>query len=604
MSSIHLVLDLLTSRERRGLYLLFVAVLIMAALQVVSVASIMPFLSVASNPEAIQENDYLFWVYNTLGYTNQYTFLATLGLSAFAALLLSNCFIMLVTWAQAKYVWNRNHSISLSLLENYLWQPYEYFLTRNSADLSKNILEETREVTTKLLLPAIQGSAKGIVALSIIGFLVYVDPAIATVIALVLGGAYLGIWLLVRGKLEEIGEKRVKVNRGRYQSVTESFGGIKEVKLRGKEGMFVDRFREPSKLYASYRALHLVINRLPRYALEAVAFGGIVLIAVYMIVVRSNIQQVIPMLGLYAFAGYRLMPALHGAFKGFARAQFNKAALETLHRDMHEGLEDENKQLDRRDRDSNVVRQEAMTLDDHLKFDDVTYSYPEAHEPAIENLSVRVNAQSTVGFVGKTGSGKTTAVDLMLGLLRPQEGSVLVDGVPLGSKNLQSWRSTLGYVPQDIYLVDATIAQNIAFGVPTDQIDYDRIEKVIQQAQIHDFILEELPNGLETMVGERGVKLSGGQQQRIGIARALYHRPSVVVFDEATSALDQSTEQAVMDAVYNLGKTRTIVLISHRLSSVQNADRIFMLEDGKKIGQGTYEKLEQQNSKFRSMALS
>jgi ATP-binding cassette subfamily C protein len=604
MELVKKLLDLLTYEERRNLYLLFVAVLVMAGLEVASVASIMPFLSVASDPSSIENNDYLRWAFEAFGFQEPNAFLIALGVVALIALVLSNSFIIFVTWLQHRFVENRNHSVAKRLLQCYLQRPYEYFLTRNSSDLSKNILEETREVTTSMLRPVLNGLARGIVALAIIGFLVAVSPMVALLVAAVLGGAYTGIYALVRAKLDDFGEQRVRANQGRYQSVNEVFGGIKEVKLRGKEDVFLGQFDRPAREYALYRTMSKVINKAPRYILEMVAFGGIILIAVYLIALERNMQQVIPVLGLYAFAGYRLMPALQNAFKGLAKARFNKAALETLHTDLHGARADRCEpngyvSAEHQETDATVDR---LELSDQLVFDDVTFRYPESEEPAIRNLSLTIDANTTVGFVGETGSGKTTTVDLLLGLLQPDCGEIRIDGTTLAPDVLRAWQTTVGYVPQDIYLSDDTIANNVAFGVPDQDIDQDRVQEAMKRAQIYEFVSTRMPYGMQTVVGERGVKLSGGQKQRIGIARALYHSPSVLVFDEATSALDQVTEQRVMEAIRGLARDHTIVLIAHRLSTVENADRVFMLEDGQLVGAGAYDNLLKTNEHFRRMA--
>lgn len=604
MDTLRQLFSLLTPRERRNLYLLFGAVLVMAVLEVLSVAAIMPFLSVAANPESVHQDAYLRWAYETFGFSDTHSFLIALGLLALIALVVSNAFIVFVLWLQYRYVWNRNHSISKRLLHRYLQRPYEYFLTRNSADLSKNILEEAREVSTKMLLPALRGFAKGIVALCIVGFLIFIDPLVALIVAVVLGGAYGSIYVAVRKKLSDIGSKRVRANRDRYQSVSEALGGVKEIKLRGKEDVFLNYYSRPSKRYTRYQALSQVMNQAPRYVLEAVAFGGIILIAVYLIAVQGNIRQVIPMLGLYAFAGYRLMPALQRAFGGMAQARFNKAALEALHRDVYEQSSQEERSVRFNGESAVGSCKEQMEVKEGLVMDNVTFTYPGAQQPSIRRLSLEIPARSTVGLVGKTGSGKTTAVDLMLGLLCPQQGDIRIDGSLLVGGNLRAWQHMVGYIPQHIYLADDTVARNVAFGVPADEIDVTAVEEALQRAQIHDFVMKELPGGMQTVVGERGVKLSGGQRQRIGIARALYHRPSVIFFDEATSALDQATEQAVMDAVYALGQTRTVVLISHRLSTVRRADNIFVLQHGELTGADTYENLATKNKAFQDMALS
>jgi len=592
--------DLLTPRERRNLYLLFCAVLVMAGLEVVSVGSIMPFLQVAADPASVHENAYLSWAYETVGFADTNAFLIALGLAALAALVVSNAFIVFTTWAMSRYVWGRNHSLSRRLLRSYLYRPYEYFLTRNSAELGKNILEEVKEVASQMLKPALQGGAKAIVALAIIGFLFFVDPVVALMVTLVLGLAYAGIYYAVRDRLDRTGAVRVEANTLRYQFVSEAFGGIKEVKLRGKEQAFLEQYEEPSKRYARVQADYRVIKKAPRYILEAVAFGGIILIAVYLIAVQDNIRQVIPMLGLYAFAGYRLMPALQQAFKGIASTRFNIAAVEKIREDLR--TRSEVAQLS--DNGTQDSRKGPLTLEDRLVIKEVSFTYPGADEPAIRDLSLEIPAHSTVGFVGKTGSGKTTTVDLILGLLSPQEGVISADGTALRDENTRRWQQDIGYVPQQIYLADDTVARNIAFGVPERDIDMERVRDAARQAHIGEFVENELPDQWETVVGERGVKLSGGQRQRIGIARALYHRPSVLVFDEATSALDQATEASVMEAIYALEGDHTMLMIAHRLSTVKRADNIIMLERGRKVGEGTYGDLSNRHSKFRSMALS
>ena len=591
--------DLLTSREKRNLGLLFVAVVIMAGLEVVSVASIMPFLSVAADPASVQENVYLSWVYEALGFTDTNSFLIALGFAALSAMVVSNAFIILTTWALYRYAWGRNHALSYRLLKSYLHRPYEYFLTRNSSELGKNILEEVKEVVNEMLIQTLRGGAKGIVALFIIGFLVFVDPTVALFVAAVLGVAYVAIYFAIKNRIDVYGQKRVKTNSDRYQVVSEAFGGIKEVKLLGKEKAFLDQYKTPSKWYSRFQARYRIVRLAPRYLLEAVAFGGIILIAVYLIAVQENVQQVVPVLGLYAFAGYRLMPALQQAFKGIASARFNIAALNAV----RDGLENTpaltELTYENNGEDAGMIP--SIALDKKLVLDGISFAYPNAEEPAIKNLSLEISAHTTVGFVGKTGSGKTTAVDLILGLLRPQQGAISVDGVPLNEENLRSWQQNIGYVPQHIYLSDDTIAHNIAFGVPEDEIDMDAVQDAARRAHIFDFIDGELPNKWDTLVGERGVKLSGGQQQRIGIARALYHNPSVLVFDEATSALDQATEASVMEAIYELEGDHTMIMIAHRLSTVKRADNIVLLEHGYKIGEGTYEELKTENAAFIQM---
>jgi ATP-binding cassette subfamily C protein len=600
MEVIRTLFNLLTARERRNLYFLFVAVLMMAGMQVVSVASIMPFLSVASDPSSVQESEYLSWAFHAFGFNDPHTFLIALGLGALAMLVVSNSFILLTNWVTYHYAWKRNHSLSHRLLKSYLNCTYEYFLTRNTAELRKNILEEVKEVVMGIIRPGLRGMAKAIMAFFIVGFLVFIDPVVALIVATVLGSSYVGIYFAIRNRIDAYGKKRVRENTKRYQYVSEALGGIKEVKLRGKEKTFLDQYDEPSEKYSWYQAQYRFIKGVPRYVLEAIAFGGIILIAVYLIGVQGSVRQVIPMLGLYAFAGYRLMPALQQAFVAVANMRYNLAALKML----SENLQSSEDTRSAPQVSPNGKDGELNELQDQLVLQDIHYTYPGAEKSAISGLSLKVPARTTVGFVGKTGSGKTTTIDLILGLLRPQSGVISVDGIPLSDGVLSDWQQDIGYVPQQIYLSDDTIARNIAFGVPREQIDMDAVRDAARRAHIYDFVANELPKQWSTTVGEQGVKLSGGQRQRIGIARALYHNPSVLVFDEATSALDQATEASVMQAIYELEDDHTMLMIAHRLSTVKRADNIVMLEQGRKVAEGTYKELSSKSSKFKSMALS
>ncbi len=589
--------NLLSKQERRKLYLLFIAVILMATMEVVSLGSITPFLSVASEPSSIESNRYLRWAYNYFGFESTSTFLIALGVGALCALLISNLSIVATTWALERYIWNRNHSLSRRLLRGYLYRPYEYFLTKNSSELGKNILEEVKEVTAKMLSPALRGGAKAIVAIFIFGFLFVVNPIVAGATATVLGGAYALVYVSVRRHLEIIGKQRVDANTDRYQLVNEAFGGIKQVKLRGKEETLLNQFDGPSKRYASTKAVSRIIRKIPRYILEAIAFGGIIMIAIYLIVVQDNIRQVIPMLGLYAFAGYRLMPALQSAFNGIAAARFNAAALENLYEDM--------RQYSKIDLDKKRIRRadqpEQISLDRKITMSGVYYSYPNTSKWAVKDFCIEIPATTSVGFVGKTGSGKTTVVDLLVGLLKPRKGNIKVDNTVVSHKNIHDWQRQIGYIPQQIYLSDDTVKRNIAFGVPREDIKMERLKEACKKAQIYEFITEELKEQWNTVVGEKGTKLSGGQRQRIGIARALYHDPKVLVLDEATSALDQSTESNVMRAIYELHDEYTLVIVAHRLSTVKQAEKIIMMEEGMKAAEGPYEDLIKNNTSFRNL---
>jgi len=564
--------NLLTWNEKKALLYLFVAMVIMAGLEVASIASIMPFLSVASDPSTISDNYYLQIAYNNLGFESQRSFLAALGGLTLIALVISNIFIVFVVWFQNKFVWHRNHSISSRLLEGYLKRPYTYLISHNSSNLSKNVLEETREVTTQLLLPVIKGIAKGIVSLSIVALLVYVDPVLALIVSVTLGGAYFLIYKLTQKRLETIGTKRVNANKERYKAVSGVLRGAKEIKLRGQEDSFLQRYYKPSEEYASYRTINRVISKAPKYVLEAIAFGGIIVIAVYLLMVEKSFDKVIPTLGLYAFAGYRLMPALQKCFSGFAKATFNKEALDTVYKDL--------RNIEKNDNGSGDSDTNGFTSINTVNMDNISYKYPETDNYAIRDININIESGKIVGIVGKTGSGKSTIADVLLGLLEPTDGSVFINSEPLSALNSRMWQSSVGYVPQDVFLFDATVASNITMEPNPSARNLERLKNVTKEAQIYDFIVGELDDKFETNVGEEGVKLSGGQKQRIGIARALYHRPGFLVFDEATSGLDISTKNAVLSSVTCSKYTNTMVIISHNRECISYADKVYEITRG------------------------
>lgn len=593
--TIRKLLSLLSPEERRRGYFLLSMVVAMAILDMVGIASIMPFMSVLSNPDVVVSNQYLAAVYRGMNFTSAESFLAFLGLSVFLLLLFSTAFKALTTYSLLRFSQMREYSISRRLVSGYLHQPYEWFLNRHSADLGKTVLSEVGQVINGSVVPMMQLIAQSAVALAIVCLLIVANPAVAASMVLGLGAVYATIYISSRRYLSRIGTDRVRANRQRYQVTHEAFGGIKDVKIAGLEGALLKRFDDPAERYAKCQTASQVVAQLPRYALEVVAFGGMLSLAVYTIRLPGGLGAALPLIALYGLAGFRLLPALQQIYAHLTRIRFSGPALDRLHTDISA--------LPPFAEVSYAAgASKAPALTDGLALVDVAYRYPNAQREALHGLRMEVPAHSIVGLVGTTGSGKTTAVDILLGLLSPLSGQLVVDGVAISPSNLRAWQRMVGYVPQQVFLTDDTVAANIAFGVPVDDIDHAAVERAGRVANLHEFVSTQLPQGYLTAIGERGVRLSGGQRQRIGIARALYHDPEVLVLDEATSALDNLTEQAVMEAVNNLGHRKTIVLIAHRLSTVRECDKIFILEDGKLVDQGGYVELLERNARFRAMA--
>lgn len=597
MKTLRKVLDLLTRQERRRALLLLCMVLLMTFLDVVGVAFIMPFMAVLSNPMVIHTNAYLKAAYEALWFTDTQQFLFFLGLAVFLVLLLSIAFKALTTWVMLRFTHMREYTIGRRLVSGYLGQPYEWFLSQHSAELGKSVLAEVTQVTNGTIIPLMNLIAKGTVSVALLALLIAIEPWLALCVGAGLWITYGGIFLLVRQRMRRMGIERVEAMRRRFHVLAEAFGGIKDVKVNGLEGVFFRHYDEPAKLYAACQVKSQIIRGLPRFVIEAVAFGGMILVLLYLMQRGGGLQGALPVAALYALAGYRLMPALQEVYASMSLLRFSGPALENLHSDLMQ-LPSASKAWSVSTRSA----PESLRLRQSIELHGVTYQYPAGNSPTLERLHLKIAAHTRVGFVGATGSGKTTTADVILGLLTPQQGELRVDGHVITDANRRNWQSAIGYVPQQIYLTDDTLAANIAFGVPRERLDWPAIERAARIANMHDFITQELPQGYDTFVGERGVRLSGGQRQRIGIARALYRQPQVLLLDESTSALDSLTEQAVMDAMRSLSNEMTIIIIAHRLSTVRTCDQIFMLENGAVLDQGNFQELLEKNARFRAMA--
>jgi ABC-type multidrug transport system fused ATPase/permease subunit len=588
--------SLLTTPERKQAYWLLLAILIMGLLEITGIASIMPFMAVLSNPETIDTNKLLHHVYTITGLTNHNQFLFFLGACVLLMLFISNSFAAFTNWLLLRFVYFRGHSLSSKLFEKYMKDLYFFFLNKNSSELVKNIITEIHRVVVGVLIPAIQIISRTVIALCIFALLITMDPLLAAIVFMVCGGLYGTVFTLSKKKLTASGRKSTVAQGHRFKLTGEAFGGIKELKLLGREDEYLKRYSKPSYDFATCGSTSQAITVLPKYALETIVFGGMLLIMLYLIGVKKDVAQVLPMLVLYAFAGYRLMPGFNQIFQGVSQMRYHAAALDIIHR--HFLVDYDGQSFSPAEMSSDT----ALRFNEVIELKDVTFSYPKSNSIVIDNLSLAIKANTTIAFVGKTGSGKTTLIDIILGLLPVDSGVIFVDGTAIERSNLRAWQKNIGYVPQQIYLADDTVTRNIAFGVPDEEIDREAVIKAARIADIDGFVSGELDVGYETVLGENGVRLSGGQRQRIGIARALYHDPRVLVLDEATSALDGVTENVIMGAIHKLTHQKTIIIIAHRLTTIKECDSIYLLDQGKIAISGTYEELLSSSAKFREMA--
>jgi ABC-type multidrug transport system fused ATPase/permease subunit len=588
------LMDLLEPRERRSFWLLTLLVAVMGAFNMLGVASIIPFLAVLADPGVVEENRWLAAVYEGLGFTDTRNFLFALGVGVFLAFMMGLAVKALTTYATVRFGSMRNFSLSSRMMRTYLGHPYVWFLNRHSSDLNTTVLAEVAQAINTSLVPLLRVMANGAIVTGMVALMIIVQPMVALVAALVLGGSYGLIYVLVRRKLLELGRIRLEANKARFRISQEAMTGVKDIKVRALEESMLRRFRNPALRLARAQAFAALLQSLPRHLLEGIAFGGMMLLLLTLMALENgSLSEVLPVAGVYALAGSRLLPAMQQLYGDLGRIRTNRPVLEQVHADLVEA----------KDRRPPPPPAKPLHLRDTLALRGVRYAYPKAERGALEGLDMEIRANTTVGLVGGTGAGKTTAVDVMLGLLEPQSGTLEIDGRPVrGDQALRAWRLSIGYVPQHIHLVDASVWENVAFGIPPEEIDRAAVERAARMAELHRFVTEELPRGYDTEVGDRGIRLSGGQRQRIGIARALYHDPDMLILDEATSALDNLTEQAVMEAVANLGGAKTIVMVAHRLSTVRGCDEIFLLEKGRVSARGTYDELLERSETFRRMA--
>lgn len=587
--------EILDRRARLQALLVFAVLIVVALVEMAGVASILPLIAVLSNPALVETNPYLAKVYEIGGFQSMLSFSTFLASAVLAVLLGSLAVKAFGFWLQIKFTNSRNHALGYRLLRAYLYQPYEWFLNNHTSGMSASVLSEASQVVNGSLFPAMQVVAHGLVALALVALLVVADPQLAGICVLTLGSAYGLVYIGVRKHLVAMGAKRRDASRARFKVVQEVLGGVKDVLIGSLERSSLERFRIESRTLARYMTRSKLLGEIPSFAMQGLVYGGMIAIMLYLLVARGGLQEALPVLTLYAFAGYRLMPTLQQLYKQLAELRFSRPTLDSIFDEL-QGLEQ-----------SMVVvpeRQQATlpALRKQVELRNICFKYARAPQPALSDVTVTIPAQATVGVVGSTGSGKTTMIDLILGLLRPHVGELVVDGVIITPENVRSWQRMVGYVPQQIFLIDDSVAANIAFGVPAHKIDHVAVERAARIANLHKFVVDELPEGYATRVGERGVRLSGGQRQRIGIARALYRDPDVLILDEATSALDNLTEKAVMEAVNNLGGKKTIVMIAHRLSTVRHCDQIVLMERGHVAAVGTYDELVETNESFRQMA--
>jgi ATP-binding cassette subfamily C protein len=593
--------QLLSAAERRKFRWALAVGTLASALQVVGVGSIFPFVAVMADPAAVHRYRFLAQLQQLLGMAADRAFLLLLGVGSLIVLVASNTALAASHWVAVRFADGVMHRLSVALFASYLRAPYVVHLRRSVAELKRNVLQEAERFST--LLNAVLQCATGLLTLvAVAGVLFYLNPVATVSVLLVFGASYVFIYLFVRRRLARLAAFRLEANRERYRTADEGFGGLKELNVLQRLEPVLQRFDAASAANVRFHTAHAVAGVMPRYLLELMAFGSLMVVALLLMLRGGDVRAAIPLMSVFALAAYRLLPALQQAYNTVVTFRLFSPAVELLARELARVSGEDATQAAA----SSVLAdpptsQQPLPFRDRIVLENVSFAYAPERGMVLQGISLEIPYRSFVGLVAETGAGKTTVADLILGVLTPTEGRILVDGVEITPENVRGWQRQLGYVPQDVYLAEDTIAANIAFGVPAKARDIAAVEQAAKTAQIHDFIVS-LPEGYDTLVGHRGVRLSGGQRQRIGIARALYHKPEVLVLDEATSQLDGLTEAAFMEALEELSANFTLIVIAHRLATVRHADCLFLLDAGRLVASGTYDQLLAGSRDFRALA--
>ena len=585
---------LLSSNQRKRFYYLQILVITMAICEILSVGLIINFISLVGDMSQLEQTGFMGKIFKASGISSESQFLFLTGVSVLIFLLISTIISMITIWRLAMFAQRTGTEIADRLYSHYLKQTWLFHASGSSAILTKKIAVECARVTGGILLPLMNMNAKIVLATLLSLSIFLYDPIIAIIGISVFGVSYFFLFKGVRNLLNRNGVVISEVSEQRFTLMNEGFGGIKDVLILGRDYDFIKRFNRSGRQLAYSQGMNTAIAASPRYFVELIAFGSMISLILYLISsYEGNLGMVLPVLSVYAVGSVKLLPAFQQIYAEIASLKSNIPAFYSIQDDLKNSFQ-EKKIL-------TETNQDNLDFKKNISLEKITFNYPGIEEPTLKQLNMSIPVNSVTGIVGPSGSGKSTLIDILLGLIEPQNGQLKVDGNVINDKNRRLWQNTFGFVAQSIFLSEGTIAENVAFGIPVDNIDFKQVEKALNLAHLSELV-KSLKNGFHTKVGERGVQLSGGQRQRIGIARALYHEAKVLVLDEATSSLDGITEKMIMQAINEFSGKKTIILIAHRLKTVQKCDQIFFIDNGQVIDKGTYKELIKSNEQFKKMA--
>ena len=588
--------SLLTDEQRKKLRRLQFLVVLMAFAELGSVLSIGPFMALVGDMSQLQGEGIVGDVYRLSGLEDPRLFLFWTGIGVLVALTIAAFISMLTIWRLSMYGARVGAELSSRLYRHYMHQPWLFHASGSSSQLTNQIAQECARITNGIINPLMQMNARIVMAAFMAIAIFVFNPAVAIFGLVIFAVAYMAMYRIVRQRLIRNGGTITSAQRLRFKLMGEGFGGIKDALLLGRQEVFTDRFDQASNRFAGAQGKNQIMSQVPRFVMELVAFGSVIFLILYLLAAHNgNLGTILPLLSVYALAGFKLLPAFQQIYSSVSIIRGNLSAFEGLRDDLRASATAP-LQFAR-----NQQPGKHLTPYQSIELRNVQFTYPGKEEPALRELTLTIGVNKVIGLVGASGSGKSTAIDILLGLIQPEKGELLIDGERITEQQLRAWQNSLGFVPQSIFLADSSIRENIAFGLPPELVDDEKVQRAAVMAHL-DELLAELPDGMNTRVGERGVQLSGGQRQRIGIARALYHNADMLILDEATSALDGITEKLIMDAIHDFSGKKTIIMIAHRLATVKKCDSIYLLANGRVTDKGTYNELCQRNDVFKRMA--
>ena len=587
--------NLLTPSQRKRFYKLQILVVLMSFAEIIGVASIIPFMALVGDMNTLQEDNIIAKVYEASGLISESQFILLLGVSVLIMLFISSILSMYTIWKLYIFANTIGMEISDRLYTHYLRQGWLFHASNSSAQLTKKIATETLRVTGGIIIPIMNMNAKIVLSLLMSLSIFIYDPKVSIIGLTVFAIAYFILFRVVRIRLFNNGVAISEVYDTRFRLMNEGFGGIKDLLLLGREEFYSKQFIQTGRIFARSNGNNGALAQTPRYFMELIAFGSMISLVLYLLFSHDgNLGLILPILSVYALVAIKLLPAFQQIYTGVAGVRANLPAFESLQQDLTDSVQTQSLTL--------TPKQSYLHPKKEILIENVTFNYPGKKESAINEVSMLIPINSVIGIVGPSGSGKSTLIDILLGLIEPQQGQLKIDGLVINDQNRRSWQNNIGFVAQSIFLSEGTISENVAFGIPQHQIDTGRVQNALKLAHL-DELINSFEDGILTKVGERGVKLSGGQRQRIGIARALYHNAEILIFDEATSSLDGITEKMIMDAIHDFSGQKTIILIAHRLKTIQQCDQIFFIDKGRLVDKGTYQELIKSNKHFKNMSL-